>query len=239
MPQIAVGPQISQVWAGGGPVVLVNQDPANAVTIGRNQGALSIGAANADPIVPGGSITYQGHSALYAIAPAGTAPLLVIPAATSAAASAAGSAAQTTELGNIAANTGNALTFGVPPAVQGITSASLLQQVVAGSPHTIFTFPAAGRIWDISLSAALVAGGAYASGRQNVYVLAKAGSVVLEVLEMAVSNANQVDSDHGDLSLNGLAAPLGTVLTLDVNNGVSIDPDAELRASVNVLYSVP
>lgn len=242
MPQIPVGPRASQIWPGGDGLVLVaNQDTANAVTVGHPRD-VAIGRPDCDVIPALGSAVFDGKRALYAIAPGGTAPLQVM-RASSWSTSPAQTASQIGALG-LATASGQTLQLGqlqtgVAPAVSGIASASLLQQGTAGNPHTILTMPGNGRIWDVSLSAALVSGGAYASGRQNAYVVAKAGAVVLEVLEMGVSNPNQVDSDHGDLSLNGLAVAGGTTLILDVNNGVSIDPDASLRASVNVLYSVP
>jgi hypothetical protein len=176
MAQFAVGPQVTQVWTGGGPVLLANQDITNTVTI-CNLPFFSQDAQNADTIPALGSIAYQGGTSLYALAPAGTAALLVVSGGTSWAPSPAqvalqiatlglakdstlqtvntsvgtvnttlGSPAQDSSVQSVKTNTANALSSGVPPGVPNIASASQLFGTVGGSPYTLFTFGSNGRL---------------------------------------------------------------------------------------------
>ena len=140
---------------------------------------------------------------------------------------------------SILVNTNTQLTQGVPPGVPGVQSASKLFGSQTGSPYTLFTFPGIGRVWGASLSFTIAANSSYAGATNNVYALLKTGSgVVLEIIELVVTNANQIDSDHGDIPLNGLIIASGDTLVLDVNNGVGVT-NAVMRASGFVLYSVP
>lgn len=80
--QVSFQGKAVQIWAGTGkagtPVLLLNQDQANTVTVNYRPNVI-IGDSNAVPIGPQSSFTMDGGRTIYAIAPSGTAPLLVIP----------------------------------------------------------------------------------------------------------------------------------------------------------------
>lgn len=61
-------------------VTLVNRDTANRVYIGNNP-SIYVGSPNAVPLDPNASICYPGNKPIYAVATAGTAPLLIVPGA--------------------------------------------------------------------------------------------------------------------------------------------------------------
>lgn len=255
MSQIAVGPQVSQVWTGNGPVLLANQDLVNAVTIGNNQG-ISIDGMNGDVIPALGSIGYIGGQPLFAIAPAGTAALTVIAGGTSWAPSPAQVALQIEALG-LAKDTSvqqvhtsvsglsqtgqtiaqEAQTLGGPPFVPQLKSATVVRQSVAVTPF--FTFPSAGRIWAIDLSYFITTNNSYAVSTSQTYAALETGSgKSLAIVELGASNPNQGFGGQSTKPLNGLPIVAGDTLILDVNNGAVIS-NLNQRASVVVLYSVP
>lgn len=213
MAQIPVGPQTAQIWTGGGPVLLANQDTMNPVTV-SDQRNFTLDAANADVIPPLGSVAYAGDRALYALAPAGTAALLVIAGGTSWAPS--------------------------PP--YNIQSFARVQVSQAASPYTIHTFGAPGRIWAAHLSFAISANASH-TGNDQAYATLKysppaASDQILLVIEVAVGGASTTDSGDGDLSMPGLAVAPGGALVLDVNNGAAVT-NALMRASTTTLVSFP
>lgn len=245
MAQIPVGAQIAQVWTGGGPVLLANQDLLNAVTV-CDQRNFTPNAQNADVIPPLGSIAYTGERPLYAMAPAGTAALLVIAGGSTWAPSPAQVALQIQAAGlakdTSVQTTNTQLATGVAPFTSGIQSFNLVQVNQAGSPYTITTFGASGRIWAAHLSFALSANASHA-GNDQAYCTLKyrppAGSdQFLLVIEVAVGGASSTDSGDGDLSMPGLAVAPGGSLILDVNGGAAIT-NALMRASTCTLVSFP
>lgn len=64
------------------PVLCINQDMSNPVYLGY-QNNIQIGGGNTIPLSPQSSIPLDGSRTIYAIALAGTQPLLVIPGASS------------------------------------------------------------------------------------------------------------------------------------------------------------
>jgi hypothetical protein len=144
-----------------------------------------------------------------------------------------------TQTGDTATNTGTALTMGVPPGVPNVTSSSQLFGNYTGSPYTLYTFPSAGRLWGASLSLAISTNNSYSGATTNVYALLKTGSgTILEIVELAVTAANDTQNGHGDLALNGVDVSAGDTLILDVNNASGIT-NAVMRASGFVLHSIP
>jgi hypothetical protein len=223
MPQIAVGPQVSQIWAGTGPVLVANQDITNSITVARTSN-VSMGAANADIIPPLGSVTYGGTQALYAIAPAGTTAVLIIP-------DGSGWAPSPAQVANQIA------ILGVPPSVQNVKGYSALQVGPSGS-GVFETFSAPGRLWAAHLSFALTAGSTHAGSDQAFCSLQLVPGSTLLVVELAISGANQAVNGDADLTIPGLAFNNGDQLNLNVNGGSSIS-NATMRASCVVLASMP
>lgn len=226
MAQIPVGPQYSQVWAGGaGTVLLANQDLVNTVTVGRNRD-IAIGRSDGDLIPPLGSVTYSGGKPLYAIAPGGTAPLLAIPDGSGWAPSPSQIAAQIS------------LT-GASPGVPGITSVSGIALSAAGSPYTLETFGAKSRIWQAQLSLAAATDSAYAGGLAGINARLQTGSgIILAVAELAIGAAGESEAVMSSAALNGIAVAAGDTLQAIINGGISIT-DAFIRASALVLVSSP
>lgn len=73
------------IWGGsiisggdGGSVLLINPDSANTMYIGGGSN-IAIGAPNTIPLGPGQSIQIDGSNTIYACAPAGTSPIVIIP----------------------------------------------------------------------------------------------------------------------------------------------------------------
>lgn len=213
MAQIPVGPQVVQVWTGAGPVLLANQDTTNPVTV-SDQRNFTMDAQNADVIPALGSIAYQGDRALYAMAPADTAALLVIAE-------------------------GTAWSPGPPAGIQAFAQIGANQ---GGSPYTIHTFGASGRIWAAHLSFALSANASHTGNDQAFCTLKYSpptgGDKIILVIEVAVGGASSTDSGDGDLTIPGMAVAMGGSLILDVNAGNAIT-NAIMRASTTTLVSFP
>jgi len=103
----------------------------------------------------------------------------------------------------------------------------------------MFTFPAAGRLWNASVSYTLASGPSFAGPTQNGYCQIITGSgVTLAVVELVVTDPNQIDSGQSDQPLGGISVLKGDTLLFDLNNGVSIANTTQ-RASGFVIYSVP
>lgn len=134
--QISVGPRPVQVCpplGDGQTVTLYNADLVNLVTVSRNNSVAQNGT-NGAPIQPLTSAVMSASKALYAVAPAGTAPLVVIPEGGTLSPSPAQIAAQisalglatelTQQLNHTAINTVNG-TLGTPsqdPTVAGLNT---------------------------------------------------------------------------------------------------------------------
>ncbi len=126
-----------------------------------------------------------------------------------------------------------------PPGLLGIKSVAALRDNPAGSPYTLLTLPAAGRLWNSSLSFAVATGNNFAPGGQNLYSQVLTGSgITLNVTELAVSDVSQVAQQQSDQQLGGISLLAGDTLILDVNNA-TILTHAVMRASCFVIYSIP
>lgn len=243
MAQFAVGPQVTPVWNGQGPVLLANQDLVNAVTIGYQPNVV-MDAQNADVIPPLGSIAYLGGTTLYAIAPAGTAALLAIANGTSWAPSPAEVALQISTLGlakdtsvqSVVGNTGSALSMGVPPNVPNIKGAAQIGVNPGSSPATVYTFTGNGRAWGYLLAGVVQSTSGASNGR--VFFRGLVGGQPVATLEKASITA--VNSDSGEIfvPLNGYSVPNTTAVTIDVNGGSSVS-GAVIAGSAVFLYSIP
>jgi hypothetical protein len=255
MTQYAVGPQVSQVWTGGGPVLFANQDITNTVTVGGTTNVFQDSPA-AVPIPPLGSIAVEGYDSWYAIAPAGTTALLVIPGGTSWSPSPADVALQISTLG-LAKDTsvltvngsvdslsspgltiaqeGQAL--GTPPFVPSLKSATQIRQ--STGVNTFFTFGSAGRIWAVALSYFTTTNNSYSVSTSQTYAAVETQSgLTLGIVELGAADPNQGFSGQSNLTFNGLPLAGGDKLILDVNNGTVV-ANLNQRASAVVLYSIP
>lgn len=241
MAQFAVGTQYTQVWAGG-PVLLANQDLDNPVTIGTTPNVAQ-DAVNTDVVPPLGSVAYGPSTGrLYAVAPNGTAALLVIAGGISWAPSPAQVALQLQQLGlakdtTVAALPAGIQQMGVPPFIPLLLSAQALQIGPSGSPDTLVAFSNPGRIWACHLSFAIATNTGH-SGTDQAYARLITGANTLTVVEVAASGTTGTDSGDSDLVFNGLPTAQGDTIKLDVNNGTTIT-GAIFRASAVVLYSSP
>lgn len=230
------------MWAGGGPVLLANQDLVNAVTVGTTTNVF-MDAPNADVIPPLGSIAYSPGPTLYAIAPAGTAALLAITGGTSWAPSPADVALQISELGlaknsTVAAVPGQIQSLGAPPFIPNIKSHTVIGQGPT-APVTFYTFPSPGRLWAAHLSMAMSTNSTgTATNQAYARIITGSGNTLL-IVEVSVGGAFSTDSDSGDLSIGGLAFKQGDQLQIDVNNGVGLSTEGVMRASCVALVSIP
>lgn len=242
MAQFAVGPQVTPVWAGRGPVLLANQDLVNSVTIGTQQN-VAIGASNADVIPPLGSIAYGPGPTLYAIAAAGTAPLLAIAGGTSWAPSPADVALQIASLGlaqetTLAAIPGQIQTMGAPPFIPGIQSKTVINQGPT-TPHTFYTFAQAGRLWFALLSFAMSTNSNGASTNQAYARMITGSGITLPIVELSVGGPFSTNSGVATVGFGGIEITAGDQLQIDVNNGTSLGADGEMRASLVALVTIP
>lgn len=264
MTQVPVGPQVSQIWAGHGPVLFANQDLVNSVTVGDNQ-SVFIDSPSAVVIPPLGSISLLGNKSLYAIAPSGTAALMVIAGGTSWAPSPAQVALQIATLGlardssvmtvnstlGVPAQDGTVSglsapgqtiaeenqTLGTPPFVPALKAATVVRQ--ATGVNTFFTFGNAGRIWAVALSYFVTTNSSYAVSTSATYAAVETGTgLTLGIVELGAANPNQGFGGQSNLPFNGLPIAKGDSLKLDVNNG-SVIANLNQRASCVVLYSIP
>jgi len=82
--QVQLGPVPVNIWGGanGVSVLVVNQDTINTVTVAYNTN-ITVGALNAVSLGPGQSVSLDGSERIYACAPAGSAPLAIIPGGSS------------------------------------------------------------------------------------------------------------------------------------------------------------
>jgi hypothetical protein len=241
--------------APSGPVLLANDDLVNPVYVSPQQVSATQNGCEA-VVPPLGTLGLDGSQTKYAACSAGeTAQLFVIAGGTSWAPSPQQAAEQIALLGLMKDSTGqtivtstaattasinNLTSTGVPPNVPNIKSADAVLILPGATPLTFFTFPANGRLWDVSLSFALATTAAFAGGLSPVYARVITGSGIdIAIVELAISGPSQFVPGNADLSLNGLAVALGDTLILDINAGVPLAAGATMRASCTVLYSVP
>lgn len=133
--------------------------------------------------------------------------------------------------------TNSQLATGVAPFATNIQSFSLLQVNQTGSPYTVHTFGAAGRLWAAHLSFALSANNSH-TGNDQAFATLGINSKVLIPIELAVGGSNSTDSGDGDLSMPGYPVANGDELILNVNGGAAIS-QALMRASCVGLVSFP
>ena len=134
--------------------------------------------------------------------------------------------------------------LGVPPQVPNITPVALLDGGASGSPYSVYTFPAAGRIWGVDLAGSIVLNNPSIISR--VYYLAQLdGNGIpgngdpLAILELGVApGITGIDSDSKYVPFNGLPVSKNQQLYLIINGGTLITGVAQ-TASVIFFYSVP
>lgn len=146
----------------------------------------------------------------------------------------------TVAAGNAQLTAANAqLVAGVPPAVSNTQSGTQILKSGSGSPYTVFTMPAAGRLWVAAVSFSMVAGSGSAGASQQSYCqLVTAGGKTLALVECAVTGTAESDSNTAVVTYPGLALANGTVINLDVNNAVIVTGILQ-RGSGLVVVSIP
>lgn len=129
---------------------------------------------------------------------------------------------------------------GSPAAVQNCQTFSTLRRGVSGSPFTLGTFSAAGRIWTVVLSFSARTDSAFAPGTAGVYasVLTNIGGLTLATVNLGISAPSQVANGQSEPPIPGIPVRLGESVLLDVNNAVTV-PDLLLLTSAVVFYSIP
>ncbi len=156
--QIAVGPAPAQVCpplGKGTTVTVYNADILNVVTVSRSR-SISQNGTNGAPIQPLTSAVLDASTALYAVAPQGTAPLVLLPQGGSMSPSPAQIATQISALGLMKDTTGQAINASVGALPVGIAETGAPLQL--GSTET----PAAGASWGpYTFAPANQSGGSY------------------------------------------------------------------------------
>ena len=127
--------------------------------------------------------------------------------------------------------------FGMAPAVANYQAKAQILQPPGGSPFTMFTFTAAGRIWAATVSFSMGSSGGTGSNQGYARVRIQGGAT-LAICECCVVGNPSADSNGSDIPYNGIAVPSGTVVQLDVNGGTTIT-GVVLRASGLVGVSIP
>lgn len=127
---------------------------------------------------------------------------------------------------------------GVPAAVPNCQSAKTLLHNIG--LQTFFTFPAAGRIWQVVLTYTITANASFslASVRTYAQVLLSPSGLTLAVVNLGVSGASEHAEGQSEPPVTGLPVTSGQSLVCDVNNGAVV-PQLDQQASAVVLYSVP
>ncbi len=259
--QIAVGPQPVQVCPPLGPgvnVTVYNADINNVVTISRNN-SVALNASNGAPIQPLTSAVLDASHALYAVAPSGTAALVILPLGgtlspspsqiaaqidaiglakdTSVNNPAFGPATQSAQVNQETAIPANIQVYGTPPFIPGVMSFSGTRLSAAGSPYTLNTFTQDSRVWYAMLSLSIATDSTYAGGLQGVFATLATGSgTVILACEGAIGGPNQNSDANQNVSVGGVEVSAGDTLVVNVNNGTSIT-DAFIRVSVVVWTS--
>lgn len=110
--------------------------------------------------------------------------------------------------------------IGIPPAVPGMVGNSIILQNPGGSPYTIYTFTANGKMWVASVS--LSAGSSGGSGTNLLYARVYTSTgFTLAYCEVATEGAPSSGENGDSNSYPGFAAPAGTVILLDINNAIA------------------
>jgi hypothetical protein len=238
MPVVILNAQSRPLFVPGrGSVLVVNNEETHTIYVAPQPGV----TANDTPIPPQASVTLDGSITWYGstVASVGAAQVLVFPGGTDWQ-NPVGVSIALNALGLATADLQNSqLSVGIPPNVPNVASASAKLIAPGSSPVTFHTFAAAGRLWQVSLSAAVNINASF-TGNASFYAQVKTGTggITLELVELAAGTAPGQDSTHGDLQLNGLPVAAGETLMLDVNNGAAV-ANTSMRASGLVLYSVP
>jgi hypothetical protein len=127
--------------------------------------------------------------------------------------------------------------FGAVPAIKNPVGGEQILQAPGGSPYTIYTFPAAGRVWLASVSFSMGSSGGTGSNQGYARVRIQGGQS-LAIAECCVVGNPDSDSNEESNPYPGLSVPSGTKILLDVNGGATIT-GVVLRASGIFLGSIP
>jgi len=118
-----------------------------------------------------------------------------------------------------------------------MASASFIGAAPGSVPFLTFFSP--GRLWAVHLSFAAASNNTYVAGSiAQLYARILAGANVIGIIELALSAAAQQANGDADPAFPGFPVPGGTVLSADVNNGVTVTGVLQ-RASGVVWYSIP
>lgn len=151
-----------------------------------------------------------------------------------------------TQEGTLGALLTQIIESGAQPWVPNVQSASILEQppgfATIGQPTAPF------RVWGGYVSCAFTASSGFTGNSfcyAKVYVNGSTQDnqpngppLIVAHVELGVGGASQADSDTCSMQMPGVPIPANTKLILDVN-GNSPVPQAEIRASGNILYSIP
>ena len=127
---------------------------------------------------------------------------------------------------------------GVPPAVPNLLGATKLQQGV--TVVSMFTFPQAGRIWQVILSYAVTSNSSFglATVRTVATVQTVTSALTLAVVQLGIANPNQHAEGTCPSAFSGLPVVPFETVRLNINNGTLV-PQMDQQASASLLYSIP
>lgn len=128
---------------------------------------------------------------------------------------------------------------GVPAAVPNCKGASLFQRNVG--TWTIFTFPAAGRIWLVDMSYVITSNASFSQPTARTVAVVNFtvnASLSLAPIQLGIAGPGQHDSGQKAIPLPGLPVVQGESLILVLNGGNPVT-NLDQQASVSVLYSLP
>jgi hypothetical protein len=240
--QIPVGPvpvQICPPLGQGQSVTIYNQDVNNVVTIGTSPG-ITPDASNGVPLQPLTPGTFPASKALYGVAPAGTASLVIIPEGGTLSPSPAQIAAQIAASGlATAALQTTQMATGIPPNVPNVGSWALDNLTPAVS-YTLHTFTNASRLWYGSLGLAVATDNtSYASGLMRIFAQMLVGGNPVRTAQCAIGGTGEAMESHRDITFGGLSIPAGTSVTINVNAGIGGIAGLYITASADILGSTP
>jgi hypothetical protein len=129
------------------------------------------------------------------------------------------------------------LQTGVPPAVPNYQTGDAILQGPTGSPFTLFTMTADGRIWAalVTMSMGSTGGAGSNHGYARVYT---SGGKTLALVELCVVGNPDKDSGVVGIGFNGIPIVNGASVLLDVNGGATIT-GVTIRGSGLVGVSMP
>lgn len=220
-------------------VCLANQDITNPVTIGRLPN-FAQGASNTATIPPLGSITVDGSKTLWGLAPAGTAPLLVMPGGGQWAPSPAQVAAQISALGlatfaeQVAQNSAiptNIFGTGVPLYTKNNVAYSSGNQLIVGGGVFVSATTAAPQIgFELRIAAVNAAGAANNFGTYQITINwfdSSTGTQIDQDTYISIARASTdgtnfatnikgpTKGDQFQIVIKNLESPLGLNLTVN------------------------